>query len=230
MLRVSAFLITLSATALSAEFRAHIRNGSVSYTDELGRRGAISVGKECTDLWTSPDGSVMTFVAIEQAGTPGEIPSIERSSIYIARRFDHFTPLRLRIKPILLYGVKWSVFRRPSVSEDGQTLFFEVPDSVVSSTLMSMSLTSGVLKQVSSDCDYCVIWHGAHSGDLLLELRYLPVDPHRGVSYRCYLRDKTGAIKLIAAKCDSLAEFAKYWSRRNGANCTPPVFSEKWYH
>lgn len=237
-LRLCALLLASQSIAVRAgDSWATVTNGVITYTLDDGKTKTIDVGKKCTDLWTDPDGNVMAFIAIEQEKTPprnpslgyDEGPTIEQSSLYIARRSDHFAPLRLPVKPILIYGREWSVMRRPSVSPDRMTVLFEVPDSVVTSMLMSLSLNSGVLQQIGDGSDYCVIWHGAHAGGLLLQRRYVRDDANPGVSHRCYLLDAPGATKMIEDKCDSLEDFAKEWSQRNGASCTPPVFSE-WHH
>jgi hypothetical protein len=77
-----------------------LSNGIVTY-EENGRRKEIQVGKKCADLWVSPDESVVAFIAIHKSkpATPQEIePFIQESSIYIARKSDHFKPVHLAVK------------------------------------------------------------------------------------------------------------------------------------
>jgi hypothetical protein len=180
----------------------------------------------------------MAFVAIEQGRTPPRNPIlgydtgpiIEQSSIYIARRSDHFAPRSVPLKPIKILGREWFVVRHPSVSPDGKTIFFEVPDSVVSSTIMSTALSSGVLRQISDATDYCVIWDGEYSGGLLMQRRHIPEDlGPSGVSYWCYLRSPAGVTTKLVEECDELEEFSKYWSKQHGGICPSPLPSE-WHH
>ena len=213
----------------AADLRAKIVSDVVHYTDQDGQRRTIDVGRKCTDLWSAPDGSVIAFIGIDQFDprTPQTGPEIDKSGVYVARRSDHFAPTRLPLKPITVRGIKWSIFRRPSVSPDGRTVYFEIPDSVVSSTLISFSFSSAAVEPLGGTTDYCVVWDGKYSGRLLYQRRYIPEDATRGVEYRCYLRDSAGKETLVAAKCD-LEEFAKTWSLRNGGVCTPPPFSREW--
>jgi hypothetical protein len=151
--------------------------------------------------------------------------------VYVARESDGFVPRRISLKPVTIAGTQWRVFRRPSVSPDGKTIFFEIPDSVVGSTIMSRSLTREALQTVGGASDYCVIWGGAHSGQLILQRRHVPVeDASHGVQYRCYLRHSVGQLQEIAEKCDDLGKFAAAWSRSHRGSCTPPMYSEKWPH
>jgi hypothetical protein len=230
-------LMSLPHVARAGDLQAAVTDGAITYTDENGIRKSVNVGRKCTDLWTAPDGSLMAFITIERYTTPprnpvlgyDEGPIIEESKIYIARRSERFAPQPVQVRPILIYGREWSVFRQPSVSPDGKTLFFEVPDSVVASMLVSMSLNSGASRQLGDVSDYCVIWYGRHSGELVVQGRYISDDPAPSVSYRCYLRDSRGASKDILDSCASLEDFAKDWSRQNGASCTPSAISE-WHH
>jgi hypothetical protein len=230
--------VALCTTTRAKDVRPEITDDVVHYTDEDGKGRTIDVGKKCTDLWSAPDGSILAFIAIDRESKPPKSPllayeqgpTIDKSSIYIARRAGHFIPTLIPVKPISMYGIEWVVFRRPSVSPDGTTLFFEIPDSMVSSTIMNMSLSSGALQTVGVASDYCVIWNGRYSGKLILQRRHIPTDPSQGVQYGCYLRDVAGRVGEIAGKCDDLEEFAKAWAGKYGGICTPPMHSEKWPH
>ena len=70
---------------------------------------------------------------------------IEKSSVYIARRAAGFVPALVASKPIKIHGRSWSIFRGPNLSPDGNTLYFGVPDSMVSSTIISRTLSDGQL-------------------------------------------------------------------------------------
>jgi hypothetical protein len=72
----------------------------VTYTAEDGRKKTIQVGMKCVDLWVAPDESVIAFVAVERERPPQTQemePLIEESSIYIARRSDHFRPVHVNV-------------------------------------------------------------------------------------------------------------------------------------
>lgn len=187
-MKALAFAFCVAASA--AEIRAEINLEVVHYTDQDGQRRTIDVGRKCADLWAAPDGSALAFVAIDRVTRrpkfppiiPEAGPVIDASSIYIARRADHFTPTWVPLKPLALDGTEWAVFRRPSVSPDGSTIFFEIPDSVVIATIMSVSMNSGALQKIGVATDYCVIWSGRYSGQLILERRNSE-DPQQGTLY-----------------------------------------------
>jgi len=236
---LTAVVSVLPSILLAADLRPEIKDGVVNYTNEDGQRRTIEVGKECIDLWVAPDQSVLAFAGIERTSTPPtdprvaqlgfhQAPLVEETSLYIAWRSHNFAPQQLEVKPVSVFGQQWSEFRRPSVSPDGQTLYFEVRDSETSSTIMAMSLRSGVLHQVLDASNYCVLWGGAYSGEVLLQIRYLPTNVHQGVIYQCHLRDGNGVLRKVADQCDDLEDFAKEWAPRMGGTCTPPSYSEKW--
>ena len=160
----------------AADLRAKIVSDVVHYTDQDGQRRTIDVGRKCTDLWSAPDGSVIAFIGIDQFDprTPQTGPEIDKSGVYVARRSDHFAPTRLPLKPITVRGIKWSIFRRPSVSPDGRTVYFEIPDSVVSSTLISFSFSSAAVEPLGGTTDYCVV------GRKVLGAIALPASLHTG--------------------------------------------------
>lgn len=127
--------------------------------------------KRCTDLWVAPDESIITFVAEERTrvlepseSARGESPAIDQSSIYIARKYDDFAPALIVSRSFLIEGRSWSVVRNPRVSPDGRTLFFEIPYTMTTSRLMSVSLASGEYHTLGDATDYCVIWSGQYSG------------------------------------------------------------------
>src|SRR5438093_1565222 len=67
-----------------------LTDGAITYF-EAGQRKQITVGKTCADLWVSPDGSVIAFIAIEELRSFGQFSEgIEQSSIYIAKKVEGF--------------------------------------------------------------------------------------------------------------------------------------------
>src|SRR5215831_9286650 len=138
VLMIGSFLAIFNVLALGASARPTLSNGVVTYTDERGRRETIRLGKRCVDLWVAPDESVMAFIAVEKERPwqAQEIESfIEESSIYIARKSDHFKPVRMNVN-LLIDGRIWSVAREPKVSPDGRQVYFLVPNTTAAWTLM----------------------------------------------------------------------------------------------
>lgn len=89
-----------------------LSNGVISYVAEDGQQKTIRVGKKCSDLWISPDENIIAFIAIEKEEPPwdGEIgPFITQSNIYVGWKKDHFKPVRINLKPILVDGRYWKV-------------------------------------------------------------------------------------------------------------------------
>ena len=203
-----------------------LSNGVVTYTGENGQRKEIQVGKKCSDLWVSPDGSIIAFIAIEKAQPPTahEVePFIEESSIYIARRSDHFKPIHLAVKVQIDERI-WRVVREPKVSPDLATIYFFVPNTMTTWKLMSTAIPTGPYKTIADATDYCVVWGGDHSGDLVLLARHDPEptakDPAPGVTYPCYIRSQSGARTQLADECfESFDKLATQWSREHGGTC-----------
>ncbi len=205
--------------------RPTLSKGVVTY-EENGRRKEIQVGKKCSDLWVSPDESIVAFIAIEKSkpATAQEIePFIEESNIYIARKSDHFKPVHLAVK-VEINGRTWKVAREPKLAPDRETVYFFVPNTMTTSKLMSTTLLAGSYKALADATDYCVVWGGDHSGELILLARRDPeptaADPAPGVSYPCYVRSQSGSRTKLVDDC--FADFnqvASRWSGEHGATC-----------
>src|SRR5882762_6399447 len=102
------FLIAIQVRGASA--KVALSNGVVTYTAQDGRRLAIQVGRKCADLWVSPDHNAIAFIAIHKAEpvtAQVEAPFIEESTIYLAFKSDHFRPVNLVLKPIVIIGRVW---------------------------------------------------------------------------------------------------------------------------
>lgn len=198
-----------------------LSNGVITYTTSTGKQGFINVGRKCADLWVSPDQSVIAFIAIdkESGHSPDNRPVIEKSTIYIARQSDHFAPIRVRLRPIVINGRLWEVVRNPRISPDHRTMFFEIPYTITTSKVMSVAQPSTAYKTIGDATAYCVNWGGKRSGDLLLQRRHFSDDPSTGVVYRCYLRNQSGMETKIADECSNFQEFANRWSREQGGAC-----------
>jgi hypothetical protein len=202
-----------------------LSNGVVTY-EENGRRKEIQVGRKCTDLWVSPDESVVAFIAIHKSkpATPQEIePFIQESSIYIARKSDHFKPVHLVVK-VELDGRSWKVVREPKLAPDHETVYFFVPNTMTTSKLMSTKLPARSYEALADATEYCVVWGGDHPGELILLARHDPEptddDPAPGVSYPCYVRSQSGSRVKLAEEC--FAEFdqlSSRWSHEHGGTC-----------
>jgi hypothetical protein len=219
------FLIALQCRG--GAVRPALSNGVVSYVADDGRRREIQVGWKCADLWVAPDESVIAFIAIEKAqpATANEIePFIEESSIYIARKSDHFRPVHLVVRAAIGRRM-WKVVRQPSLSSDLKTVYFSVPYTITSWKLLSASLPAGSYRTIGDADSYCVIWGGEHSGELLMQSRREAdlTSPSPGVSYACYLRSKSGVLSRVAGEgqCWSFGKFAARWSREHGGACQP---------
>jgi len=207
---------------------ASLSRGVISYVAEDGKRQQIDVRRPCADLWVSPDGRVITFIAIEKSEppTPAEPePFIKESSVYIARASDHFKPVAVGLKPVLIDGNLWTVFRNPSLSPDLQTVYFLVPYTATTWKLMRRALSGGIEKPVEDAMAYCVIWGGEHSGDLLTSNRQDSISgrPATGVTYPCYLSGRSGEHTMVAdgvlQDCWAFDDFSTRWSREHGGAC-----------
>lgn len=225
-----AFALLVVLPARAEGIRPVLSDGVVSFVAEDGQRREIRVGKRCADLWVSADESIVAFIAIDKAqpATAQEIgPFIEESSIYIARRSDHFKAVRLPLKSLLVDGQPWRVVREPSVSPDLKTVYFLIPYTMTTWKLMSTSLPSSRRNIIGDAMTYCVIWGGGHSGDLLMMRRRDsdPRDPVPGVKYPCYLRAPSGEESMIVdgvrRECWDFDDFAIGWSRQQGGTCQP---------
>src|SRR5258708_4431597 len=68
-------------------------DGVITYAGEDGMPRQIEIGKRCADLWVAPDKSAFAFIAIDRFGgweDSGE--TVAASTLYIARRADHYAP------------------------------------------------------------------------------------------------------------------------------------------
>ena len=219
------FLGTLVASESRADTRFMLTNGVIHYTDEDGREGHIQVGSKCADLWVSPIADSIAFIAIEKEtparnllGTDTEM-LVQKSSIYIARKSDHFAPHLIVARIFQIDGRPWQIVRYPQISPDGDKVFFEVPFTVTTSRLMMFSVSSGAYAPIEDVTDYCVVWNGKYSRSLLVQRRRLSERRDEGILYQCYLRAPSGVMNKIADECFMFSTFASSWSRRNGGVC-----------
>jgi hypothetical protein len=166
----------------------------------------------------------MAFILIEKTAplsAVDTVPLIEQSSIYIAWKSDHFRPVRLNVRSVSIGGRQWRIFREPSLSPDLKTVYFEVANTVTTWTLMRCSLRGDSLMTINRVvAEYCVLWGGAHSSDLLVMERH---DASRGVIYPCYLIAPSGHSALLddgsTHECWPFGEFAKKWTSQHGGAC-----------
>jgi hypothetical protein len=218
-------IMLIALQGWGAATRITLANGIISYVDEDGQRKRIAVGKKCADLWSAPDGSVIAFIAINKAEADTVEPFIEESTIYIARERDKFKPTPVIVRPTI-GDHTWEVGRQPSISRDFKTLFFSVPGTTTSWKLMSTSLPPSAYTFIGDVDSYCVVWGGAHDGDLLLQSRRdtQASRPRQGVTYPCYLRTKAGDLTAVAneGECWNFGEFATRWGREHGGSCQQP--------
>jgi len=225
MRRPSVFLFCALLVALDGRGQAlhpTLSHGVVGYIAEDGQRRQVEVGKKCADLWVAPDDSIIAFVAVDKAQPPTaneSEPFIEESSIYVARKSDHFKPVHLVVS-VVIDGRTWKVVRQPSVSPDLKTVYFSVPFTMTTWKLLSTPLQDHSYTTIGDADSYCVIWGGDDSGELLMQVRR---EANTGVSYPCYLRSKSGTLTRVAGEdqCWGFGEFAARWSREHGGKCQP---------
>jgi hypothetical protein len=223
-------LIIMSFCALASLLRGSavrpaLLNGVVTY-EEDGQRREIAVGKKCADLWVSPDETVIAFIGIEKAqpAAANEIePFIEESSIYIARKLDHFKPIHLAVRA-KIGGRTWKVARGPKLSPDRLTVYFFVPNTMTSWTLMRTKIPKGPYSIVADATDYCVMWGGKQSGAVIILSRRDPEPtkdaPAPGVTFPCYAIGTSGKETKLAEDCfREFDEQASRWSFKNGGTC-----------
>lgn len=203
-----------------------IKDGVITWTDSNDQRLKIDVRTRCADLWVSPDGGLIAFIALDHTVPhhgpvlPWEqdVVMIDSSSVYIARRADGFIPV-LAVSGsyrIHLPGAEYSsILRSPSVSQDGQTVFYTIPYGGATSLLMSKSLRNGETRAVVEMIEYCPLWGGKQSGNLLLTRR------HQGetIEYWCELRNQVGQLTILNTKDCMLNDFSKRWTATNGSLC-----------
>jgi hypothetical protein len=70
--------------------------------------------------------------------------------------------------------------------------------------LMSTKLPARSYGALDDATDYCVVWGGDHSGELILLARHDPEpadDPAPGVGYPCYVRSQSGSRTKLADEC-----------------------------
>ena len=216
-------LLNLS-TGWGQSARPALSNGVVTYTAEDGQLREMRVGVPCADLWTSPDGNVIAFIGIEKArpamGRTTE-PFIEESSIFVARKEDGFKPVHFAVN-VELDGRSWKIAREPKLSPNLSKLYFFVPNSMTSWTLVTRPLNVDTGSIVSRGSEYCVIWGGSDSGDLVILTRMGPgrADPEGGVTYPCYVRAASGSTTKLADECfAAFDKLADHWSREHGGIC-----------
>jgi hypothetical protein len=75
--------------------------------------------------------------------------------------------------------------------------------------------------------EYCVIWGGRYSGDLLLNLRTMRKGDE-GISYPCFHRNRNAKLVQVADEneCFEFWNFALKWGQKNGGVCKPPEFTD----
>ena len=227
-LLISIIAIAVSQNGRGEGLRPKLSHGTISYTSENGRRETIALEKQCSDLWVSPDEQVMAFITVDKAEPPNALerePFIEASSIYIAEKSDHFKPVRIGFESVSINNQVWGIFRRPSVSPDLRTIYFQVPYTMTAWRLMSYSLTTHSFATIRDVTAYCVIWGGSSSGDLLLSTRQdPPPSAPQGILYPCYLTTSSSGYSTMIADgktrdCWAFERFATTWAREHGGYC-----------
>jgi hypothetical protein len=198
-------------------------DGTITVTNKNGERVQILPGKKCTDLWVSPDESIIAFIAIEEekpADKDGIEAFIQKSTIYVAQRTDDFRPVHVPAKISIDHRI-WDVVREPKVSPDRRTIYFFVPDTMAAWTLIGKRVPDGRQSVIGKAKDYCVVWGGGHSGDLAILARQeaTPGDPASGVAFSCSVRDRSGTLTKLKDCWDAFSEVTNQWSRESGGTC-----------
>src|SRR5579872_7219396 len=114
-----------SMPAYAASLEVALVDHVITYTDDNGHRQRIDVGKPCDDLWVAPDESAFAFIGVDEyddfPGPPYRV--VLASTVYIARRSDHFTPKP--IANVVRSGPgEFHELHFPSISSDGKYVFF----------------------------------------------------------------------------------------------------------
>ena len=226
----AALLVVLGVGYRASAADFFIKDGVVRYTEDGGEPKAMNVGRRCADLWVAPDSSIIAFVAIDESKVnppfllPGEEPLIERSSIYVARRAEHFVPVRVLSKQFEVDGRTWGVLRYPSIAPDGNKLFLMIPYAMTTFRLMSCFIESGACQDLGAVTDYCVVWGGSHSSAQILQRRHVEPERAEGIIYSCDLRTTAGT-SAISESCPDFQKFASGWAQGSGGTCTMPFDS-----
>jgi hypothetical protein len=201
-------LIPVHAASLEVTLVDHV----ITYTDESGHRQRIDVGKPCDDLWVAPDESAFAFIGIDKYMNFPDFPSpdVIATTVYIARRSDHFTP-----KPITDTvhpgSSEYHQLHFPSISSDGAYVFFVyIPGNAA--FLYAHNLRTGTNESLDVDgtrsvVGYCTIWGGRSAGGVLFQ------DMLLGGKDQCYL--KASGEPKIPASCAPLLPNFRSW----GAAC-----------
>jgi len=230
-----AFLGLMAINGYGQKTAPSLSGGIIRFIAKSGQEKEIQVGKACGDLWVSPDETVIAFISIEKGSPPKppydlDNPFIEESAIYVAKRSEDFRPVRVALEPVIIDGRRSLVFRQPSLSPDLKILYFSVPYTMTSWKLMSASLQNGHVKSISDADDYCVIWGGTDSGDLLAVARTNEYDPTlRGYypGYPYFLMTNSGAKTRLENKEDlPFDQFVDQWSRHRGGACSLSDFGK----
>jgi len=199
-----------------------LRNGVISYSDGAAEPSVVQVDGPCSDLWVSPDEQMIAFIRIDRS-RPDPLaigPFIERSTIFVASRSTRFKPARVALEPPQVDGREWNVFRAPALSPDLRTVYFLVPAAGTSWLLMSVPVEGGTARPVTWVEAYCVLWGGAHSGDLLAVIRGEPDDTH-GVTHLYYHYGASGSAEQIGTRehDGDWRDVVRAWTRRYGGPC-----------
>jgi hypothetical protein len=204
---------------MALQIEAELRDGLITYIADDGSRKSIDVGKRCSDLWVSPDQSFMAFIAIDRSTGPDSEGNslILGSSIYIARRSERFTPIRVALKPVRIFDRDWQVFRTPKLLPDGAAVSFTVPHAATAGALFVHDLKTGSTRMVANAVvAHCVVWGGAKAGTILTQRRRL-IDLE--LRYPCYASDSRNGDVQVADECGYFEGFSYRWSQSEGGSC-----------
>ena len=199
-------------------------HGVITYRAPSGRAAKIQVGTNVRDFWVAPGGEAVAFVRIERlrALGPGEVePLVERSRIYIGLRSQGFRPFRVPSEPSINTKV-WHVAQEPKLSPDLKSIYFLVPNYMTSLQLTRSSIHGAAYERIADVSEYCVVWGGSHSGDLIVLVAQHPlgVEPGKGITYPCFWRQPSGAQVELARECAASFEaIVGNWSAKHGGTC-----------